>query len=209
MELYVLGDDPPRNPRVRQDKVDLISDKKEYRGGDTAELLVSAPFAPAQGVLTLRRDGVVKLQRFSLKKRSQTLRVQLDPAWIPNVHARVDLVGARVREAESGKPDPSLPKRPAYASGEVTLKVPPKDRSLEIDIRPRKKKLEPGGSTSIGVRVKDSSGRPVPGAELALIVVDEFDLGLWRATSCRIPWRCYTPRAPGAWPNSSLGCESH
>ena len=178
MKLFVLGDDLPRNPRVGQDRADLIPNKEEYRGGETAEILVSSPFAPAEGVLTLRREGVVKITRFTQTRRSQTIKVPIDPAWIPNVHARVDLMGARVREGADGKPDSSLPKRPAYASGEVSLLVPPQERELRIGIQPSKRKLSPGASSSIGLRVTDREGKPVAGAELGLIVVDESVLAL-------------------------------
>jgi alpha-2-macroglobulin len=178
IELWVLGADPPENPNVRRDRVEMIPDKKEYAAGETAEILVAAPFAPAEAVLSLRRDGIVHLERFRLEKKTQTVRVKLDAAWVPNVVAAVDLVGARERENESGAPDASLPKRPAAASGDTTLTIPPKDRTLDIRIKPAKKALEPGGSTTISLDVSDASGHPVPNASLALVVVDESVLAL-------------------------------
>lgn len=177
-ELWVLGADPPENPAVSRARVELVPDKKSYAGGETAELLVAAPFAPAEGVLTLRRGGVVKLQRFRLEKKTDTLKTALDPAWIPDVEARVDLVGARVRLGENGNPDPSLPLEPAAASGSVTLSVPPTDRTLAVEVAPTPKRLSPGGSTRIGVLVKDAAGRPVSGAAVALVAVDESILAL-------------------------------
>ncbi|MCA9593081.1 MAG: hypothetical protein KC776_07215, partial [Myxococcales bacterium] len=177
MDFYVLGQDPALNPTVQQDRVDILPDKKEYAGGETAKLLVMAPFAPAEGVLTLRRDGVVQLTRFHIDKRTTTLDVKLDPAWLPNVYARVDLVGQRVREGENGEPDSSLPKRPAAASGEAELEIPPTERTLDIDVKPKLKALSPGGSTSISVDVTHES-KPVAGAAVALVVVDESVLAL-------------------------------
>ncbi len=178
IELWVLGEDPPANPGVGRERVQLVPDKKEYAGGDTAELLVAAPFAPAEGVLTLRRGGLVKLVRFHLDKKTDTLKVKLDPAWIPDVVARVDLVGQQVRDAENGEPDPSLPLRPAAASGQTTLSVPPTDRSLEIVVTPEKKALAPGASTRIGLTVHDAQGHAVRGASVALVAVDESVLAL-------------------------------
>ncbi len=178
IELWVLGADPPENPNVQRDRVELVPDKKQYAGGATAELLVAAPFAPAEGVLTLRRGGLVKLRRFHLDKKTDTLKVKLDPAWLPDVVARVDLLGERVRDGENGEPDPSLPKRPAAASGQTTLRVPPTDRSLDIRVMPQNKALSPGGSTRIGVVVRDASGHPVAGAAVALLAVDESVLAL-------------------------------
>jgi uncharacterized protein YfaS (alpha-2-macroglobulin family) len=178
LEIWVMGSDPAENPTVGMDRVEIVPNKKEYRGGETAELLVVTPFAPAEGVLSVRRDGVVHFRRVRLEKRTQTLSVKLDPSWIPNLYVGMNLVGSRVREGETGELDPSLPKRPAAASGEASLMVPPKDRSLEIKITPEKKALSPGGSTRIGLDVKDANGRAVSNAAVALVVVDESVLAL-------------------------------
>ena len=178
MKLWVLGEDRAGNPNVRQGRVEVVPDREEYAGTDTAELLVMAPFAPAEGVLTLRRQGVVELRRFRMEQTSHVLKVKLDPAYTPNVYARVDLVGAKVRENEVGDPDDSLPKRPAFAAGSTKLKVPPADRTLKVHIDPHRRYLKPGSSTKVNVIVKDATGRPVTDGRIALIVVDESVLAL-------------------------------
>lgn len=178
LELWVLGEDPPENPTLRQAKVELVPGQREYKPSDTAEILVVAPFAPAEGVLTVRRDGIVKIERVRLDKRSSTLKVPLSERWLPNVTVELDLVGATLRDNERGEPDASLPKRPAFASGAATLKIPPKDRSLGVRIAPEKKELEPGGKTRVAFYVTDAAGRPVAGASLAMVAVDESVLAL-------------------------------
>ena len=62
---------------------------------DTAELLVISPFTPAEGVLTLRREGIVKTERFSMKELSLTLKIPLEERYLPNIYAQIDLVGIR------------------------------------------------------------------------------------------------------------------
>jgi uncharacterized protein YfaS (alpha-2-macroglobulin family) len=47
-----------------------------------------------------------------------------------------------------------------------------------LQVTPKDKELEPGGETSVDVLVKDAAGRPVKGAELAVVVVDEAILAL-------------------------------
>src|SRR2546423_14301572 len=96
----------------------------------------------------------------------------------PNIHAQVDLVGAAARTNDRGETDKTLPKRPAFATGEINLSVPPLARRLQVRATPRDKALEPGGETSVSVEVKDSAGRPVEGSELAVVVVDESVLAL-------------------------------
>lgn len=178
LTLWVAGGKivPKRN--VEQEDAQLIPDHKDYRGGDTAEILVQAPFYPAEGVLTLRRSGIVSSERFKMDGPSYTLKIPIEEAYTPNLHVQVDLVGAAVRTDNEGKPQQKLPKRPAYAKGELNLQVPPLSRKLAVEAKPRDKALEPGGETTIDVQVLDASGKPVAGSELAVVVVDEAVLAL-------------------------------
>ena len=178
LELWVLGGSAPVDTGVREDQVELVPDKAEYKSGDEARLLAIAPFAPAEGVLTLAREGVVELRRFRLARRAETLSVRLDRSWVPGVTAAVHLVGATLRANDKGDPDPKLPKRPAFATGdEATLALPPSERALAIAITPGAKRLDPGSTTDITLDVKDAQGRPAP-ATLTLVVVDEAVLTL-------------------------------
>ena len=156
----------------------LIPDKKEYAGGDTAELLVQAPFFPAEGVVTWRRSGIVKTERISLTSATTTIKVPIADAMTPNIYVQVDLVGAATRSDDKGDPDPKLPKRPAYAVGALNLSVPPKQRTLAVKVAPAAAKLSPGETTTLAVEVDDANGKPVPNAETAVIVVDEAVLAL-------------------------------
>jgi uncharacterized protein YfaS (alpha-2-macroglobulin family) len=123
LDLWVLGQST-ENPRLQAGTVQVVPDKTEYVGGETAKLLVMAPFAPAEGVLTLRRQGLVEVRRFTLTEASAVLDVPIAAGFTPNLHAQVDLVGAEVRDDEKGNPNPGLPRRPAIASGQAVLKVP-------------------------------------------------------------------------------------
>jgi hypothetical protein len=175
-KFWVSGADAPPARNVDDESVELIPNQKDYKAGDTAEILVPAPFYPAEGVLTVRRSGMVKVERFRMDQPTTTLRVPIEEGWAPNVHVQVDLLGQNEREeATSAKP---LPKKPAHASGNLTLAIPPFDRRLSLTATPRDKALEPGGETSVSVEVKDASGAPVAGGEVAIVVVDEAILAL-------------------------------
>ncbi len=178
LRLWVLSDDIPEGPRVPAGRVELVPDRDEYRGGDRARLLVMAPFAPAEGVLTVRRDGIEEIRRVTLRETTEVLEVGLLARYVPNVVVQLDLVGADLREDERGRPDPSLPRRPAFARGEVTLPVPPVDRTLAIAVEPAARAAEPGQKTRLTVDVTDAAGHPVSNAQVAVIVVDESVLAL-------------------------------
>ncbi|MDT4953339.1 MAG: alpha-2-macroglobulin [Acidobacteriota bacterium] len=178
LTLWVAGGKTPPKRDVEQETVEMIPDRKEYKAGETAEILVQSPFYPAEGVVTLRRSGILKSERFHMDGPSYTLRVPLEDAYTPNLHVQVDLAGAAERTDDKGQVDTKLPKRPAFAKGELNLPIPPLARKLNVVATPRDKALEPGTQTVVNVEVKDAAGKPVAGSEIALVVVDEAILAL-------------------------------
>lgn len=178
MTLWVAGGKSEPQRDVAQEKVELIPNQKEYESGQTAEILVQAPFFPAEGIVTLRRSGLVSTERFTMNSASHTLKIPINETYVPNIHVQVDLVGAAVRTDDAGNAKPSLPRRPAFAAGELSLTVPPLKRKLAVTASPRDKALEPGGETFVDVDLRDAAGKPVAGAEVAVVVVDESVLAL-------------------------------
>jgi hypothetical protein len=176
--VWVAGGDLPPTREVSQEKVELVPNKKEYRPGEIAEILVIAPFAGAEGLVTTRRAGVLKTERIKLSGTSYTLKVPIEATHIPNLGVQVDLVGASQRVNDVGERDPKLPKRPAFAVGQLDLSVPPLDRTLSVEVRPEQAKLEPGSDTSVTVIVKDAAGKAAPGSQIAIAIVDESVLAL-------------------------------
>ncbi len=179
LTLWVAGGRQPQNRGVEQEKVELIPDREEYKAGDTAQILVQAPFYPAEVAMTLRRSGIVKVERFRIEGPTYTLRVPIEDAWIPNVHVQVDLVGTEERNAFGVQNGSAVEKRrPAFASGEINLSIPPLSRTLNVIASPRETTLEPAGNTIIDVEIKDASSKPVGNSEVAVVVVDESVLAL-------------------------------
>ena len=129
--LWVVGDDMPPDSQLPEDALTIVPDKEEYQPGDVAELLLMAPFSGGEAVVSVGRQGIVNVQRVTLARASATVRIPLDAGWVPNVYARVQVSGLAPRKNEAGEVDPKLPKRPAYATGFVQLKIAPRDRKLQ------------------------------------------------------------------------------
>ncbi|MBK7513925.1 MAG: Ig-like domain-containing protein [Chloracidobacterium sp.] len=197
MTVWVPGGKTPPKRNVEQEEVQIIPSKKDFAPGDVAELLVIAPFTPAEGVLTLRRDGLVKTERFTMKDSSTTLKIPLDEKYLPNITAQVDLVGAAVRTNDKGEVETKLAKRPAFASGTMNLAISTASRQLTVSAEPVDKTLAPGGETKVNVAVKDYRGEPVANSEVAIIVVDESVLALTRYTIADPMSIFYTTRGDG------------
>ncbi|HTL34763.1 MAG TPA: DUF6049 family protein, partial [Kofleriaceae bacterium] len=178
LTFWVSGGEEPPSRELAQDKINMIPDQKEYQAGDTAELMVQAPFYPAEALVTWRRSGIVKTERFTVNGPSAVIKVPITDQMVPNMYVQVDLVGMAARTDDHGDPDPKLPKRPAYAKGEIDLPVPPKQRTLKVTIAPNAPKLAPGEMAKLSLDVRDAQGKPVPNAEAAVLVVDEAILAL-------------------------------
>lgn len=179
LDVTVSGETLPSGMELDEGSVEIVPDRNEYKAGDTAEILVQAPFYPAEGVLSVRRSGIVKVERFRMDQQTTTLRLPIEQSWAPNIHVHVDLLGEVERDDASIKPGAKPPaKKPAFASGNVKISIPAIDRRLSITATPRDKALEPGGETSVSVEIKDAAGAPVSGGEIAVVVVDEAVLAL-------------------------------
>ena len=113
-----------------------------------------------------------------MNESSTILRVPIEEKYLPNIHAQIDLVGTAERTDDKGEVDKTLPKRPAFASGELNLKISLDSRKLNVTAKPTEETLEPGAQTTVNIEVKDNSGEPVADAEVALVAVDEGVLAL-------------------------------
>jgi len=178
LDVWVAGGQREPVRDVSKESVELIPNKKDYAPNDTAEILVNAPFFPAEGVLTLQRNGIVKTERFSMNSASTVLKIPITEQYLPNVTVQVDLNGASERIWFEDERDAKLPKRPAFASGEIELNISTASRKLQVSAEPLEKTLEPGGKTKIKLNVKDFEGKPLANSEVAVVAVDESVIAL-------------------------------
>ncbi|NIN71907.1 MAG: hypothetical protein GTO46_08255 [Gemmatimonadetes bacterium] len=177
--------------RAGEEAVELIADRDEYQPDDTAEILVQAPFFPAEGVMTLRRAGVVSAERFRMDGPSYVLRVPITEWHIPNLYVHVDLVAAA--NGGAGVVDPDQ-----HAEGDLNLSIPPRARTLALSAVPRTKELQPGEETIVDIVLSDAADRPVRDGDVVVAVVDEAVLALM-PEEVRNPVETFHPqRSPDA-----------
>jgi len=178
LRVWVSGAERAPSRKVELEKVTLIPETDELAPGDTARVLVSAPFAPSEAVITLRRSGLLSTERRRIEGHSTTLEIPITNAHTPDLTVQVDLVGQAARTDDDGNVLEDKPERVAHATGALTLQVPPSRRTLGVEVRPAADALAPGRDTELTVAVTDADGRPVEGAEVAVVVVDEAVLSL-------------------------------
>jgi uncharacterized protein YfaS (alpha-2-macroglobulin family) len=179
MDVWVYGGAPwLRGPGEDTDnpqrRITLVPDRETYAPGDTAQVLVQLPFWPARGVVTVRREGIVRTIPVASDGPTFTVPVVVGEGDIPNLYVQVDAVGAH---DAAGRRQPTA-RGTDFATGSVALAVPPGPRTLAVTLTPADSVLVPDAATSVDVEVRDAAGRPVEGAEVALVVVDEAVLAL-------------------------------
>ncbi|MEM7096345.1 MAG: alpha-2-macroglobulin family protein [Actinomycetota bacterium] len=176
---WVPGGTRPQSRRVELESLTLVPEGDSWQPGDVARVLVQSPFADAHGLVVISRTGIDRVMTFDFDDEgTAVLEVPILDDDVPGVGLQIEAVGSTVRAGADGRPDPELPPRPAFASGQLTLAVPPDSRELSIDVAPRLARLEPGSETQVEVTVTGPDGEPVEDAELAVIVVDEAVLSL-------------------------------
>ncbi len=178
LTTWVSGAAERPSMRVEQEAVTVVPDRADYAPGDTAELLVSAPFATGEGLMTISRNGLQTTERFTIVDGTAIVQVPITEADTPSLQVGFDVVGSTPRTAADGTVLTDLPARPAYAVGGLTLPVSLASRTLTVDVTPQADTVLPGADTALDVVVTDASGAPVQGVELAVVVVDEAVLAL-------------------------------
>jgi hypothetical protein len=152
---------------TNDDTLELISDKEEYRVGDTAEVLVPAPFEGAIGLVTVERGKLITREARQFATNSERLQIPIEDIAVPDVFVSVVLYRPPTAE------DPI----PRYKVGYVQLMVSTDVRLLDVQITPEVDQAEPGETVRYDIQVKDSGGRGVR-SELAVSVVDKAVLSL-------------------------------
>ena len=178
LTVWVSGATSVSARGVDQQTLTVVPDAQEYTPGQTAQVLVQAPFATGEGLATVSRNGLRQTIRFTVVDGSAIVSVPVGDDAVPQLTVGLEVVGSTTRTAADGSVVDGAPPRPAYATGALVLSVPPRDRTLDVTVAPVDTVMLPGGQTTIDVSVRDASGGPVAGAEFAVAVVDEAVLGI-------------------------------
>jgi uncharacterized protein YfaS (alpha-2-macroglobulin family) len=153
--------------------VDLVLDKREYRVGDTARVLVKSPFREAEALITVERQGVYRVERVKLRGPTPVIEVKVTDDLRPNAYVAVHLLRGR----QAGRKEDAV--GASYRLGYAELKVDPELRRLAVTVKPNAHDFRPGGEVSVELAVTDAKGAGTP-AELTVFAVDEGVLMLTR-----------------------------
>lgn len=176
--VYAYGDG--FTPSQRPEHVDIVADKKLYKPGDKARLLVNAPFRSSYGLLTLERNGIAEYSVVELKGSSQSIVVPVRSEFVPNFHVSLVLLRGRMSLKELGIPnakDAADLGRPMAAYGSTSLKVALTEKRLRVTVTPSSRQIRPGNSLKLKLKTRDHRGKSTP-VIYTVALVDEGVLSL-------------------------------
>lgn len=144
------------------DRIELVTDKRDYRPGDTAEILIPSPFqGEATALVTVERNNVIRHEVIRLTSNSTVYRLPITDDYAPNVFVSVLIV----KGVDATNP------APAYKLGLINLPVSVEQLALTVTLTPDKTKVGPRDTVNYTLRATDANGQPVQ-AEFALALVD-------------------------------------
>ena len=179
--FYALGPGYTAWARYDHNRIDLVPEKKTYRPGETARIMIQSPWEKATALLTTEREGVRSTRPFDLTSTQQTVSVPITEDDVPNLFVSVLLVKGRTG-AYSEK-DTSDPGKPAFRLGYAELRVEDAAKRLAVSVKADREEYRPAGRAHVEVAVRDHQGRPAP-SELTLWAVD---YGVLSLTGYRTP----------------------
>lgn len=151
--------------------IDVIPDRKSYKIGDTAKLLVRSPVF-GKALVTTERGDVKTTKTIEISEHETVIDIPVEPGAAPNIFASVFLVRGS---------DQSPHKHPTadYRLGFCRLDVEDPGIDLNITLETGNEKYYiPGQPVEVAALVTGENGNGIAGAEVTFYAVDEGILSL-------------------------------
>ncbi|PIE19565.1 MAG: hypothetical protein CSA65_01960 [Proteobacteria bacterium] len=178
--VYVTGPDYVPWRRSTEPRVELIKDRKRYKVGQVARLMIKAPFTNAYGLLTVERNGIYLRKTLRIQKTATWVNVPITKELVPNAFVSVMLVRGRLPPPRGSKKrgvNETDPGKPMFKVGYLKLPISQQDRRLHVKVAPKKKTYRPGEEVVVDLQTTDHRGKAAS-AELTVFVADEGVLSL-------------------------------
>jgi len=135
--------------------LEIITDKKVYKAGDKAKILINSSYKGMLLYVTLEQDKIYERWLIPAEGNSTTFEFPIKKDYAPGVYLKVCFVS-----------------KGTFRSGQELLKVPVTDKFLDIEIDSDRGMYQPGETAIYNIKTKDQDGKPIS-AELSMGVVDD------------------------------------
>ncbi|HEY4723748.1 MAG TPA: alpha-2-macroglobulin family protein, partial [Anaerolineae bacterium] len=180
------------------DRIALVADKKTYKPGDVAKILIPSPYqGVVKALITVERGRILDSKVIDLKSNSEVIEVPITAAMAPNAFVSVIIV----KGVDQNDLAPSF--KMGYASFTVSREQQELKITMTPDRDPKTAHYGPRDPISYTIKVLDYAGKPVQG-EVSLALVDLSVLSLLDPLAQPISNQFYGERGLGVRTGSSL-----
>jgi len=141
---------------TRGQAVQMITDKKTYRAGDTAKLMIVAGQPGTAVYVTVEGRDIRQYHLLRSQDSTLTFNVPVTAKDEPGITVNAAFV-----------------RNGLLRQGSKYVRVPPVEHELNVKVSTDKSQYLPGQVADYGIDVTGADGKPVPRAEFSLGVVDE------------------------------------
>ena len=156
----------------RPDRVELELDKKSYKPGDIARLLVKSPFK-GKALVTISQDKILQTDIVELKEATEEIPLAIKESFGPNVYCAVTVIRPVEFEDEWSS---------HRAYGIIPIMLDDSTHKLKVGVSTLEK-VSPGDTARVSVDIKGESGN-IGEVELSIALIDE---GVLRLTGFKTP----------------------
>ncbi|RYD33572.1 MAG: hypothetical protein EOP85_20645, partial [Verrucomicrobiaceae bacterium] len=167
-------------------RVKLVSEKKSYKPGETARVLVLSPIE-GTALVTVEREKVLRSFQIELKADNPVIEIPLSDEDAPNAYVSVLIVKGAKESAREHK-------EPQLRLGYCELIVENLRDKLAVAIDTPEDSYRPGDEVTLTGSVKTADGKPAAGAEVTFYAEDEGTLAVMGYETPRPLDYFYKPR---------------
>ena len=153
----------------------IIPDKKHYRVGDTAQILLNTDKPGSVALVSMEAEQIHELKQVRLSRRSTVVRFPIRAGYEPDVY----LSACFVRNRE-------------FIVNRARIRVNPEMHRLKVTVTADREQYHPGDMATFTVHTATAAGQPAP-AEVSLGVVDEAVYAI-KEEPKRGAWEAFYPR---------------
>ncbi|MFP6878013.1 MAG: MG2 domain-containing protein [Roseibacillus sp.] len=177
--------------------IKLVPEKKRYKPGETARILVQSPIE-GTALVTLEREGVHRYMIRELTAENPVIEIPVTDEDAPNTFVSVLLI-------KGSQDNLRKHKEPILRLGYCELSVENVKERLQIAMKIPGDYHRPGEEITIDGLVRDARGNPVKGAEVTLYAEDEGTLAVAGYANPNPLAHFYAPRSLRTKAGTSLG----
>jgi uncharacterized protein YfaS (alpha-2-macroglobulin family) len=200
LTVYAKGTDRWWAPSD-SDRIDLIFTKPKYAVDEKARVVVKTPFAKANALVTVEREGILDAFVVPISRDEPHVDIPIKPHYAPNVFVSVLLIRGRVAEPKpTGLVDLA---KPAMKMGLAELKVSDDAYRLTVDVSTDRSVYRPRDKVKASIKVSPPKGQTLPAdTELVIFAVDDALSLLKRNTSVDVLGAMLLDRALSVYTSS-------